>query len=138
MKYYFVKPAAEAEIGEEATASTDYPRKITFYHVYLVNFPESELIQAYPAFLITKKLRSAMESEGITGANYLPCKISKDPQYDDYSNARELPELFGFEPCGAENIDDIVMYDEMEFKASDRFVKLLKSLPHEGCDFKEQ
>lgn len=138
MKYYFVQPAAEAEIGDEASASEDYPRKITFYHVCLINFPESELIQAYPAFVITKKLRSAMESEGISGANFLPCKVSKDQQYDDYSNYRELLELFGFEPCGVENIDDIVMHNEIEFKASDRFVRLLKSLAHDGCDFREQ
>jgi len=139
MKNYIVTPATEAETGEEAIfSSNDDPRKIIFLHVYLVNYPESELIQAYPAFLVTKMLRSLMESAGISGASFLPCKISKDPQYDDYSYTTELPEMFGLEPFGVENIDDIVPYNETELKASDRFVRLLRSLPHDGCRFEEQ
>ena len=139
MKYYIVTPAAEAETGEEAIfSSKDNPRKIIFLHVYLVTYPESELIQAYPAFIVTKKLRSAMESTGISGAKFLPCKVSKDPQYDDYSNTPDLPEMFGLEPFGVEDIDDIVFYSGTKIKASDRFVRLLKSLAHDGCEFKEQ
>lgn len=138
MKYYIITPATEAETGEEAIFSTgDKPRKIVFLHVYLVNYPESELLQAYPAFLVTRKLRSAMESLGISGVKFLPCKVSKDPQYDDYSFTSDLPEVFGMEPCGVENINDIVSYNEAEFKASERFVMLLKSFAHDGCRFEE-
>lgn len=139
MKYYIVTPAAEAETGEEAIfSSSGHSRKIVFLHVYLVTYPESDLIQAYPAFIVTKKLRLAIESAGISGAKFLPCKVSKDPQYDDYSYTTDLPEMFGLEPDGVENVDDIVSYNEAEFKASDRFVRLLKSFAHDGCTFKEQ
>ncbi len=137
MKYYVVRAASDAETGEGSVVDfMEQPRKIVSLHVYLLCY-ESDLIQAGPAFLATKKLRSAMEASGITGADFLPCKVSKDPQFDDYSKTGELPEIFGLEPVGSEGLDDLVFHDETKFMASDRFVRLLRSMAHDGCEIEE-
>lgn len=137
MNYYLIEPVADAEMGKDAVISWANPRKIVFLHVSLFSYPESDLILASPAFLATRRLRTAMESAGISGVAFLPCQASKDPQYDDHSETMEVPEIFGLEPIGVDGVDDIVFHDDTMFKGSKRFVDILKSLSCIGCVFIE-
>jgi hypothetical protein len=139
MEYYIVEPVADAELGEQAVISfAETPREIINAHVYLFGYPESDLVQAYPLFLATSRLRAAIENSNIRGAIFLPCKVSKSDQYDELSHTTSIPEMFCLEPMGADGVDDLVYHTETELKASRRFVDLLHSMSHNGCIFTEE
>lgn len=138
MKYYLVEPVADAEIGEEADISfAEKPREIRSAHIRRFSAPESDLIQAYPVFVISKRLQAALQSARVTGATYLPCKVSKSDQYDELSTIHEVPEMVCLEPCGRDGADDVVFYSETKIKVSEHFVQVLECFSSIGCRIRE-
>jgi len=134
MKYFITEPVADGELGEDAVIDFDQkPRKPVVLHVYLFGYPESDLIQIYPIFLVSTSLKTAMERTGITGALFLPCKVSKSPQYEELSETLLIPEMWCLEPVGEDEVDDLVFHSETEIKTSSRFVELLKYFSKVGC-----
>lgn len=136
MKYYNIEPVADAELGEDAVIDfTQTPRKIIALHAYAFGYPESDIIQAYPAFLVTDRLKKEIESAKLTGALFLPCKISKSSQYDELSNSVKIPEMWCMEPTGTLG-DDIIFFSETRFIVSSRFLEIA-NLSTIGCIIKE-
>lgn len=138
MNYSILNPIADAELGENAEIdfSVD-PRKIIKAHIYLFRFPESDIFKAYPLFVISSKFRYILEQGGITGAIYIPCEISKTPDYDEASQRIDLPDLFCLEPSGTDGLDDIIFHSEIEIKVSNRFLSKLQEVSSMFCDIYE-
>lgn len=133
MKYYNIEPVADAEMAEYARVDfTRKPRKIIHMHVYVFNYPESDLIQSYPVFLVTNQLKESIEAKNLSGAEFLPCVVEKADQYDDFSPGIPPPLLWCFEPCGKIG-DDLIFLSETKFTASERFMDVLKHFSSVGC-----
>ena len=137
MKYYNIEPVADAEIGEGSVIDfNSQPRKIIKIQVYLFSHPESDFIQAYPAFLVSGRLRKAVEDANLTGASFLPCVTNKAEQYDELSESPELPEMWCLEPTGSKG-DDFIFHSETQITTSERFIEILAHFSSIGCLFHE-
>jgi hypothetical protein len=137
MIYYNVEPVADAEI--ENSSLIDFglkPRKIIRLKVFLFSYPESDLIQAYPAFLVSAKLKKSIEEANLTGGIFLPCSVIKSDQYDELSEFTELPEMWCLEPVGKVG-DDFIFHSGTQITASKRFMDILARHSSIGCVFHE-
>lgn len=151
MKLFMIEPEVAGGIGEntvyESYAVGKEPMAISHLHFVFDGWLGDDILETTPCFLVSERLKTAIEKSGLTGFEFQNIEISTSDEWDEMYPIREVPQFIRLLPLGtikteSEKYSD---WDNMDFcltpKAylviSEAAKNLLEEFQVENAEFTE-
>jgi hypothetical protein len=93
-----------------------------------------ELLTTHPCYIVTARLREALEQLAGTGYSFHDLKVSKSEAFDQLYANRELPQFFWMKIHGVPGVDDMGLRSkDQSLVVSDRVLELLRHFRIDHC-----
>src|SRR5688572_24685126 len=110
MRYYRLDPEVAGGLGERSILDrSTHPPKVARLHYELDGWLGDDLLQSFPCFIVTGRLRSALEAISPTGCEFAPVEVTTSRTFEDLYPNRTLPVFYWLKTTGRANIDDFGM-----------------------------
>lgn len=121
-----VSPEVAGELGDNTEMdSTVHPPKVTRLHYRFEGWLGDDLLEAFPCFLVSAQLATALKLSGLTGWRLSSAEVTKSPEFDDMYPDRKLPEFLWLQIHGDQDADfGLSVHHRLE--VSDRALELLR------------
>ncbi|MEX2172315.1 MAG: hypothetical protein WD851_23545 [Pirellulales bacterium] len=96
-----------------------------------------DLLETFPCFLVTDRLRHAIEATGFTGCSFDEVEVSKSEEFDEMYPGRELPRFWWMKIPGMAAKDDFGISTDHCLVVSQRVFDLIMSFQLDNCDAEE-
>lgn len=105
-----IYPEVPGELGPE----TVYDYSVTPYVVVKAvpifdTWRGDDLLEMFPIFLVTERLKMAIEEERLTGVSFEPLAAKRSPTFEDLYGKRNLPKFFHLIVTGTSPADDFAL-----------------------------
>jgi len=135
MRYYTLEPEVAGGLGERSVldAST-HPPTVSRLHYELEGWLGDDLLQSFPCFVVTARLKRALESIPASGCEFDSVEVTKSQTFAELYPGRDLPEFFWLKPTGRAGLDDFGMSADHVLVASERALKCLRAFSLANCE----
>src|SRR6266478_5914831 len=83
MREYVLGPEVAGGWGVETVADiTRHPPVVHKLHYEFQGWLGDDIVESFPAILVTRRLADAIEQERLTGAGFDEAKVTTDPQFE--------------------------------------------------------
>lgn len=154
MKLFVIEPEVAGEIGEstiyenyDAVATKGERPIISHLHFIFMGWLGDDILEVTPCFLISEKLKKAIERSDLKGYKFEDIEISLSEEYEDMYPNREEPCFCRLLPQGTINVQDEMYsnWDGMDFCVteksylvlSEKAIKILKCFQIDNADITE-
>lgn len=145
MVYYIIEPEVAGEIGEN-TKYENYDEIvkngakpiISHLHFVFEGWLGDELLEVTPCFLVSERIKKAIETYGISGCVFTEVEVSFSDVFLELYPDREMPVFYRLIPQHVisteriindnQDLDDIMISQKMYLVISERFRRILTSL----------
>jgi hypothetical protein len=128
--YYVIEPEVAGGFGERTVLDASvHPPRVSRLHYELEGWLGGEILTSFPVYVVTGRLRAALEAMGATGVEFAPVEITTSPTFDQLYPGRQLPEFFWMKVQGRPGVDDFGMSDDHRLVASQRAYDALRQFP---------
>ena len=119
--FYKLEPEVSGEMGgnTELDVST-HPPKVSKLHYHLDFWLGDDLLETFPCFLVTDKLRAVIEEMKATGAAFGEVEVSFGEEFRERYPGGPLPRLSWLKPIGVPCRDDFGLVDTASLVVSER------------------
>ena len=135
MKFYTIDPDVPGRTHGEtirAFRSGHHPENVRYIFEC---WPEADVVQTFPIFLVSEKLALALRSAKLTGFELKACESSKGDQFHIASPGYgELPKYFWLDVNGKSEQDDFGISNDLMLRISERVYDLLQNFCVEGAE----
>ena len=118
MKLYMIEPEVAGEIGEktvyenyDAIVNDGEIAVITHLHFVFMGWLGDDVLEVTPCFLISDRLKNAIEKSDLKGYEFEDIEISLSDDYLEMYPNRETPSFYRVIPKGTIKIQDETYYD---------------------------
>ncbi len=103
---YFIEPEVAGQLGEKTLIDTSIrPPIVKYLHFVFYGWLGDDIIECYPVFLITDKLKSKLEECFLTGYKIKKCEIELSEEFKLLQPDVILPQFYWLEITGGESDD---------------------------------
>ena len=135
MKYYILEPEVAGGVGVNTVMDRSrHPPIVTRLHYELDGWLGDELLETFPCYIITQRLRQEIEDAGFTGVEFATVEVTTSRQFRDLYPSRDIPDFAWLKAIGTAGLDDFGISRANRLTVSARVLKLLR-LKH--CGFVE-
>lgn len=116
MKFYKVEPNVAGSFGDNSVIDFSvYPAHCEHFHHVFEWVPLDDLMEVYPCYVVTQRLRNALDGMAVTGCHFADLEVSIGDQfeylYKDELAAGKTPEdllpvIFWLQVFGVPAVDD--------------------------------
>ncbi|GAL82602.1 hypothetical protein JCM19274_5677 [Algibacter lectus] len=127
--YIKIQPEVICGLGEKTTFKEFEPpfKTILNLHIDLEDWLGDDLMECYPAFIITEKLKKGLEISDFSGFKFSEMEVSKAEYFEDnYQLEKPVPIFFWLQVIGQEFADDILLNDKKELYLKPKLLKYLQ------------
>lgn len=116
--YILIQPEVVSGLGEKTEFNTEEPvegqkRFVTKLHIHLEDWLGDDLVETYPCYMVTEKLKNALEKSKFLGFMFHEIELTLDEYFDDnYQLSKDLPEFFWLKIIGEKGKDDLFISEE--------------------------
>lgn len=138
MRYFTIEPEVAGHLGEATLLDrSTHPPVIHRLHYEFDDWLGDDIVEAFPAYLVTNRLRQLLENECITNIQFRNCVCTVSPQYKEWNEGSPLPEFWWLQLCGSGGSDDIGLVPPARLVVSEKVLRLFRTtrIPH--ADVKE-
>lgn len=136
--WYQLEPEVPGGWGEATVADTSvHPPKIRALHIEFAGWIGSELLEVFPAFLVSERLASIFIGAGLTGFDLDEVRVSPSPEYASSTPFAELPRWRWLRVVGEAGQDDFGISGDHLLVVSKRARALLDEGALAGADVEE-
>lgn len=108
MRYFFVEPEVARCLGDRTILDRSvHPPIVSQLHYQLEGWLGDEVIESFPAFVVTEAAKESLQRVGATGAAFDEVEITVTDQFEALYPGRELPLFVRLRPKGKAGQDDI-------------------------------
>jgi len=127
--FYAIEPEVAGRQGKKTVADrTVHPPVITMLHHVFDGWLGDEILESFPAFLVTERLKTVIESAGLTGVRFSDAlEVEVSEQFREFYPERELPPFVLLDPVGVAGKDDFGLAPDHRLVVSARALQLLDS-----------
>jgi hypothetical protein len=124
--YFLIKPEAVGHFGDGTVADwSRHPPSIQRLHCVFDGWLGDDLLASYPVFLVTDRLRAALETPGLSGISFEDCAVSTSKFFDQTRPGRPLPRLWWMKVFGRAGTDDVGLSQDDHLVVSPRVMAVL-------------
>src|SRR5688572_20150560 len=100
---YFIEPEVSGQLGDKTIIDASlHPPKVERLHFIFYGWLGDDLIECFPIFLITEKLKNTLAVARLTGYEIKDCEIEESDEFKLLQNVI-LPKFFWFSIIGKES-----------------------------------
>jgi galactitol-specific phosphotransferase system IIB component len=131
---YYIEPVVSVEWGDNIIVNTSvHPPIVKKLHVNFLGWSGDDIIETFPCFIISEKLKKVLEHDGITGYEIENLEVTKSKQFLDAITDVKLPLFYWLKIVGEKNKDDIFLKNNM-MTISDKTLKSLQKVNIDNAD----
>ncbi|WP_207516010.1 hypothetical protein [Longitalea luteola] len=120
---YLIEPEVSGQLGDNTIMNASlHPPKVERLHFVFYGWLGDDLIECFPIFLITEKLKNGLVVTKLTGYEIKDCQIEESDEFKLLQNVT-LPRFFWFLVTGNEK-DDFSISNK-KLKVSDNAFSIL-------------
>src|SRR5438132_865896 len=94
---YFIEPEVSGELGEKTILDrATHPPIVKYLHFVLYGWLGDDLIETFPVFLVTEKLKSKLNETSLTGYRITNCEIEVSDEFKLLQLNTILPSFYWF------------------------------------------
>lgn len=118
---YYIEPDVAGEIGSESILETKaHPPIVHKLHFVFEGWLGDDIIETFPCFLVTEKLRKSLQQLGFSGIEFDDVKISKSATFREIYGDKTLPKFVWAKITGNQsNNDDFFISQDHRLVVSD-------------------
>ena len=107
---YFIEPEVSGQLGEKTIIDTStHPPIVKYLHFIFYGWLGDDIIECFPIFLITEKLKSKFDEVKLTGYRIKNCEIEVSEEFELLQSNTILPVFYWFDVIGS-NSDDFKIF----------------------------
>jgi len=92
-----------------------------------------DLVTSHPIFMVTDRLKSAVEDEKLTGVEFLKAVVTRSELFFEVHGNLELPKFWWMKISGVENKDDFVLTQNTDLIVSDQAYSVIRGFNMNDC-----
>jgi hypothetical protein len=132
--YHVLEPEVAGEIGQSTVIDhLTTPPSVSRLEYHFTTWLGDELLEAYPCFIISQRLQSALQSFAGTGYTFADVIITRSQQFDELTNGIQLPQFSWLKIHGRAGVDDAGTSKKGCLVVSDRLLNLLRHFSIFNC-----
>jgi hypothetical protein len=134
-KVFLVKPEVAGNIADsdfiERSARPPLIRRLRYQ---FDGWSGDDLITSIATFIVTQRLRKAIESEGMTGVSFADVETFTSDQFKELYGEKQLPKFYWMQITGELGKDDFSMSPKHRLAVSSSALDLLKQFKIANAD----
>ena len=132
---YLLEPEVSGELGERSIVDPRvHPPRIEHLHFVITGWLGDDIIECFPCYIITKRLKDILLLQGFTGFVVANLELTVSEQFSLLQPNTELPQLFWLKIFGLEQSSDFSLNQENVLSVSERAFEVLEKFTINGCD----
>lgn len=103
---YFIEPEVSGQLGEKTIIdATTHPPVVKYLHFIFYGWLGDDLIECFPVFLVTEKLKLQLDESTLTGYRINNCEIEYSEEFNTLQPNTILPKFYWLEVTGKDKND---------------------------------
>lgn len=136
--YRFIEPEVAGGLGEQTQLDNSFfPPLIKNLHYEFEGWLGDDLVESFPCYIVTERLRKGIESEQLSGISFDQVLVSKSETFLELYPDRELPNFFWAKINGESNRDDFFITERNVLAISEKAYLLLKNYNIDQADIED-
>ena len=136
--FYCLEPEVSGHIGDSAIIDYSvHPPIVSQLHYEFDGWLGDDLIEAFPCYLVSQRLKEALDASNFTGFKFDEVKISKSSEFLELYQERCLPKFYWFKIIGIIDKDDVSLSKNYQLIVSQKFLDFLKKYQIKNADIEE-
>lgn len=136
--YKLIEPEVAGGLGEQTQMDNSFfPPLIKNLHYEFEGWLENDILESFPCYIVTEKLRKGLEREKLTGISFDEVIVSKSETFLELYPNKELPSFFWAKINGESNRDDFFITEKNGLAISERAYSLLKNYNIDQADIED-
>ncbi|MBQ0926659.1 hypothetical protein [Saccharopolyspora endophytica] len=141
MTHHKLTPDVPGEIGDDTELDRSvHPPRVLHLAYVIDNWLGDDLLEAYPAFMVTDHLRGLLEGSGLSGYEIRQADVTIEEEARDtlpMIGRTEFPEFLWLHVTGKPGHDDFGLTAKGDLVVSDRALEVLRQGHIDRCDIDE-
>ncbi|MEO8502143.1 MAG: hypothetical protein ABI565_14580 [Vicinamibacteria bacterium] len=135
MQFYALDPEVAGELGEHSLLDASvHPPIVKRLHYHFQGWLGDDLVQSFPVFLVSDRLRRAMEAAKLSGGSFDDAEVSVAEDFGAVSMGRSLPGFSWLKVTGIAQRDDLgVAGDDYCLVVSEGALNCMRRFALENC-----
>lgn len=135
MKFFALDPEVAGELGKNTVMDNSvHPPKVSRLHYELDAWLGDDLIQSFPCYLATERLRRKLETASVNGVAFAPVEFSLSANFKERHPSKVVPSFAWLKITGCASKDDFGVEADGRLVVSERALELIKQLTLKHCD----
>jgi hypothetical protein len=136
--FYSLIPEVAGALGEKSEMDNSVqPPVISRLHHELKIWLGDDLLDSFPCFIVTEKLRSLIASNSPSGCEFDEVEISTSDEFNQLYPDRRLPSFYWLKVTGQPGIDDFGISKDYTLIVSSRILEVMSQACLDNCDIEE-
>jgi hypothetical protein len=114
--------------------SSVHPPKVSRFHHCFEGWLGDELLEAFPCFLVSSALATALEDARLVGFSLDTVEISVSPEFLELASRHPLPEFRWLKITGKDRNADFRLTPDFRLEVSNRALEILKRFKLEHAE----
>jgi hypothetical protein len=105
--FFSLDPEVAGELGERTVLDASaHPPIVTRLHYHVQSWLGDDVIQSFPCFVVTERLRRALEERRFSGYHVEDAEVTVDEDFRTLSPGMTLPRFYWLRVDGRPGVDD--------------------------------
>jgi len=136
--FYYIEPEVAGSLGDSSIIDTSvHPPKISKLHYQFDGWLGDDLLETFPCYIVTEKMKEKIESNNLSGARFDSVMISVSDQFQEMYPNKTLPQFFWLKVDGSAGKDDFGIAKDHRLVISKKALDTMKQLNIENSDIEE-
>lgn len=135
MKFYTLNPEVAGELGKNTVMdNSGHPPKVSRLHFELDAWLGDDLIQSFPCYLVSEKLKRKISASSLSGAVFAPVEFVLSSNLKERHPAKSVPDFAWLKITGSVGKDDFGVEPDGRLVVSERALALIQQLNLNHCE----
>ncbi|WP_278352398.1 hypothetical protein [Chryseobacterium gleum] len=136
--YKLIEPEVAGALGEQTQMDNSFfPPLIKSLHYEFEGWLGNDILESFPFYIVTEKLREEIEFEKLTGIIFDQVLISKSETFLELYPNKKLPNFYWAKINGESNKDDFFITEKNGLAISERAYSILKNYNIDQADIED-
>lgn len=136
--YKIIEPEVAGNWGKDTIADTSvHPPLIKYLHFEFYGWLGSDILETFPCFLVSERLRKLIEESNLCGISFDNAKISYSESFLEIEYNKKVPDFIWMKIHGKEDIDDFWLTEKHQLAVSEKAFCILSKFNLVGVDIFE-
>ncbi len=128
MRFMLVKPEVAGGFGQNTVINRGvHPPLVTRLEYRMDGWLGDALLESYPCFIITERVKESLEHAGCTGIRFGEVEVTKSEQFLEVHGERVLPVFVRLFVDGRAGLDDLGLTSDSRLVVSESALRILRT-----------